>query len=200
MVVDDFVELGEPMEGLVGVEPRIIVDGRIDGAIHLTIKQIVKGIQAGFQIVLGAFEGCHILSLRELYAFEHIVSTSHLVHFFVYFVAELLCREEEIEYKSKKYKANFSFILIFSIVILAVGIGALLAGIIIGNIDLCITAGIVSIVLLMFFVYSLVMYLRIKHAPIEVTVEIEKEQANANPAEGLVAGAVEIVADILNIL
>ena len=108
--------------------------------------------------------------------------------------------KEEIEYKSKKHEKNFSFILIFSIVILAVGIGALLAGIITSNIDLCITAGIVSIVLLMFFVYSLVMYLRIKHTPIEVTVEIEKEQANADPVEGLVAGAVEIVTDILNIL
>ncbi len=110
--------------------------------------------------------------------------------------------EEEIEHKSKKYKVNFTFSLIFSIVILIIGIGTLLAGIITGNISLCITASIVSIVLLMFFVYSLVMYLRFKHAPIEVTVEIEKEkkQANANPAEGVVAGAIEIVADILDLL
>ena len=108
--------------------------------------------------------------------------------------------EEEIEHKSKKYKVNFTFSLIFSIVILVTGIGTLLAGIITGNISLCITAGIVSIVLLMFFVYSLVMYLRFKYAPIEVTVEEEKIQANANPAEGVVAGAIEIVADILDLL
>ena len=108
--------------------------------------------------------------------------------------------KEEIEHKSKNYKAIFTFSLIFSIVMLVVGIGTLLAGIITGNIELCITAGIVSIALLMFFVYSLVMYLRIKHTPIEVTVEIEKEkkQANADPAEAVVTGAVEIVVDILS--
>lgn len=108
--------------------------------------------------------------------------------------------EEEIEHKSKKYKVNFTFSLIFSIVILVTGIGALLAGIITGNISLCITAGIVSIVLLMFFVYSLVMYLRFKYAPIEVTVEEEKKQANADPAEAVVTGAIEIVFDILDLL
>lgn len=106
--------------------------------------------------------------------------------------------EEEIEHKSKKYKAIFTFSLIFSIVILIIGIGTLLAGIITGNITLCITAGIVSIGLLMFFVYSLVMYLRFKYAPIEVTVEEEKKQANVNPTADVVAGAVEIVVDILS--
>ena len=73
MVVDDFVEFGEPMEGLVGTEPGIIIDGGRDGTIHLTVQQVVEGGKTDFQIVLGAFEGCHILGLRQLDGLEHIV-------------------------------------------------------------------------------------------------------------------------------
>lgn len=71
--LDDLVELGEPMEGLVRGLPGVEAAAG-GGPPEMLVEDVVEGFEAFLQVLLGLFEGLHILGLRHLHQLKVVGS------------------------------------------------------------------------------------------------------------------------------